>query len=102
MGALLLQTEENFGQMFYRDLLAKTLGADGVILAETTLEGAAREKHGAAAPGAADAGFFPVVQCGPGSHYTGRSLAETSLNAAVNAAHAGAKLAMVNLFLKIG
>ena len=37
MGALLLQTEENFGQMFYRDLFAKTLGADGVILAETTL-----------------------------------------------------------------
>ncbi len=43
MGALLLQTEENFGQMLYRDLFAQSLGADGVILAETTLEGAARE-----------------------------------------------------------
>ena len=32
MGALLLQTEENFGQMLYRDLFAQSLGADGVIL----------------------------------------------------------------------
>ena len=67
MGALLLQIEENFGQMLYRDLFAKTFGADGVILAETTLEGAAREKHGAAAPGAADAGLLPEVQGSPGS-----------------------------------
>lgn len=49
MGALLLQTEENFGQMLYRDLFAKTLGADGVILQKQHLRVRPR-KHGAAAP----------------------------------------------------
>ena len=73
-----------------------------MILAEAAAQGTSAEKYGAASPGAADAGFFPVVQCGSGSYRTGRSLADTSLDAAVNASHTGTELAMVNLFLKIG
>ena len=99
---LVLEAEENLAQFLIGHLPAEVPAADFMILAEAAAQGTSAEKYGAASPGAADAGFFPVVQCGPGSHYTGRSLAETSLNAAVNAAHAGAELAMVNLFLKIG
>ena len=73
-----------------------------MILAEAAAQSTSAEKYSAASPGAADAGFFPVVQCGSGSYRAGGSLAETSLDAAVNAAHAGAELAMVNLFLEIG
>ena len=73
-----------------------------MILAEAAAQSTSAEKYGAASPGAADAGFFPVVECGSGSHRAGRSLAETSLDAAVNAAHTRTELAMVNLFLKIG
>ena len=43
-------------------LPAQPLGADGVVLAEAALEGAAGEEHRAAAPGAADAGLLPEVQ----------------------------------------
>ena len=73
-----------------------------MILAEAAAQSTSAEKYSAASSGAADAGFVPVVQCGSGSYRTGRSLAETALDAAVNAAHTGTELAMVNLFLKIG
>ena len=92
VGALLLQIEENFGQMLYRDLFAQSLGADGVILAETTLEGAAREKHGAAASGAADAGLFPEVQGRAGGFQGAARPAEACLpGGTVCAAAAGAE-----------
>ena len=65
VGPLCLQVQKDLGQPLHRDLLAKTLGADGVVLAVAALEGAPREKDGAAAPGAADAGLFPEMQGGP-------------------------------------
>ena len=103
MGALLLQIEENFGQMFYRDLFAQSLGADGVILAETTLEGAAREKHGAAAPGAADAGLFPEVQGRAGGFQGAARAAEAhGSGSPVHPAAAGAQGAMGGRRDKIG
>ena len=72
--------------------LPKTFGADGVILAETTLEGAAREKHGAAAPGAADAGLFPEVQGRAGGFQGAARPAEARLpGSTVCAAAAGAE-----------
>ena len=48
--------------MFNGDLPAEAFGADGIVLAEAAFEGAAGEKHRAAAPCTADAGLFPVVQ----------------------------------------
>ena len=62
MGSLRLQVQKDLGQALYRDLPAQPLGADGVVLAEAALEGAAGEEHRAAAPGAADAGLLPEVQ----------------------------------------
>ena len=44
------------------DLFAQPLGADGVVLAEAALQGAAGKEHRAAAPCTADAGLLPVVQ----------------------------------------
>ena len=52
--------------MLHGDLLAQPLGADGIVLAEAALEGAAGEKDCAAAFGAADAGLFPEMQGRPG------------------------------------
>ena len=62
VGSLRLQVQKDLGQALYRDLPAQSLGADGVVLAEAALEGAAGEEHRAAAPGAADAGLLPEVQ----------------------------------------
>ena len=62
VGSLRLQVQKDLGQALYGDLPAQPLGADGVVLAEAALEGAAGEKHRAAAPGAADAGLLPEVQ----------------------------------------
>src|SRR5699024_357895 len=70
VGPLALQLQKNAGQALHGDLLAKALGADGVVLAVAALEGAPREKDGAAAPGAADAGLLPEVEGGPG-HFQG-------------------------------
>lgn len=66
VGPLRLKVEEDLGQMLHRDLFAQPLGADGVVLAEAALQGAAGEKHRAAAPCAADAGFLPEVEGGAG------------------------------------
>src|SRR5699024_2336972 len=66
VGPLPLQLQKNAGQALHGDLLAKALGADGVVLAVAAFEGAPREKDGAAAPGAADAGLLPEVEGGPG------------------------------------
>ena len=62
VGTLLLQIQENLCQMFHADLLAKALGADGIVLAEAAFEGAAGKEHRAAALCAADAWLLPVVQ----------------------------------------
>ena len=62
VGTLRLQVQKDFCQMFNGDLPAEAFGADGIILAEAAFEGAAGEKHRAAAPCTADAGLFPVVQ----------------------------------------
>ena len=66
VGPLRLKVEEDLGQMLHRDLFAQPLGADGVVLAEAALQGAAGEKHRAAAPCAADTGFLPEVEGGAG------------------------------------
>ena len=90
--ALPLQIEKDLGQMLGRDLPAQPLGADGVILAEAALEGAAREKHRAAAPGAADARLLPEMQGRAGGFQGAARPAEAHLpGCAVGAAAAGAE-----------
>ncbi len=42
--------------------------ADAPVLAVATLQCAPAEEHRARAPGAADAGLFPQMQCRPGDH----------------------------------
>ena len=71
VGALVDELEAEGTQMLRRDGLAPTLVADGLILAEHTLQGAAGEKEGAAAPSAGDGRLLPLMQCRPCSHRQG-------------------------------
>ena len=96
VGALALQVEEDFRQAPDADLLAKALGADGVVLAVAAFEGAAREKDGAAAAGPADAGLLPEMEGGAGHFERAGSPAEPGPpGGPVGPAAAGAEGAMV-------
>ena len=65
---LLLQLQENFAQPVCCDGLAVCPAADLVVLAKAAAQTAAGEKHRSAArrlwSSPADAGLFPVMQCG--------------------------------------
>ena len=92
--ALRLQVQKDLGQMPDGDLLAEPLGADGVVLAEAALEGAAGKEHRAAAPCAADAGLFPEMEGGAGGFQRTACPAEADPpGGAVRAALPGAKRA---------
>ena len=68
----------NFAQAIHGDFLAFVHAADFIILAENAVQVAAAEKHGAAAPGAADAGLLPPVQHGPCHPQSGGHTAESA------------------------
>ena len=94
VGSLRLQVQKDLGQMPDGDLLTEPLGADGVVLAEAALEGAAGKEHRAAAPCAADARLFPEMEGGAGGFQRTACPAEADPpGGAVRAALPGAKRA---------
>ena len=103
VGSLCLQAEKDFGQMLHADLLAQPFGADGEVLAEAALEGAAGKEHGAAATGAADAGLLPEMQGSAGGFQGAARAAEAhGSGSPVHPAAAGAQGAVGGRRDKIG
>jgi len=89
VGALILETEKDFGQLRNGQLFPKPFMADGIILAETAPQGAAAEKDRAAAFRAADTGFLPVMQGGAGGSDGGSASAVSRCPGPVCLAEAG-------------
>ena len=93
VGVLGLKAEKDGGQLPDRNLFAKTLVADDVVLAETAPQGASAEKDGSAAMDSADAGLLPVVKRRPGDLGLCSALAESLLLLAGKLCSVGAALA---------
>ena len=99
--ALLLQAQEGIRQFSCGERFSVQVAADLIVLAEAAAQRASAEKYGAASVFAADAGFFPEVQGSAGRNCAVRGLAETALYRPVNATHARAETAVMDLVFKI-
>jgi hypothetical protein len=68
MGSLGDELEINFPKPFHRYFDALLHFGNLIVLAIYAGQVAARKKDGACAPGAGNAGLFPVMESGPGNH----------------------------------